>query len=75
MKTYLEGIPCFFKQALFAAGAATDDEQTLSGVVIQQGQAAGTLNLSKIGPLAHAAQGQIRIRDPGAADRVHAVIE
>jgi damage-control phosphatase, subfamily I len=25
MKTYLECIPCFFKQALFAAGAATDD--------------------------------------------------
>jgi uncharacterized protein with ATP-grasp and redox domains len=27
MKTYLECIPCFFKQALFAAGAATSDER------------------------------------------------
>ncbi len=29
MKTYLECIPCFFKQALFAAREATDDERKI----------------------------------------------
>jgi len=33
MKTYLECIPCFFKQALFAARAATDDEAVLKRVL------------------------------------------
>ena len=33
MKTYLECIPCFFKQALFAARAATDDEKKIKEVL------------------------------------------
>ncbi len=33
MRTYLECIPCFFKQALFAARAATDDEAALKRVL------------------------------------------
>lgn len=33
MKTYLECIPCFFKQALFAARAATDDETEVKRVL------------------------------------------
>lgn len=33
MKTYLECIPCFFKQALFAAGEATKDEKKIKQVL------------------------------------------
>jgi uncharacterized protein with ATP-grasp and redox domains len=33
MKTYLECIPCFFKQALFAARAVTDDERDIKRVL------------------------------------------
>ncbi len=33
MKTYLECIPCFMKQALFAARAATEDEKTIKQVL------------------------------------------
>lgn len=33
MKTYLECIPCFFKQALFAARAATKDERKIKRVL------------------------------------------
>ena len=33
MKTYLDCIPCFLKQALFAARAAVDDEETLKEVL------------------------------------------
>lgn len=33
MKTYLECIPCFFKQALFAARAATKDERKVKQVL------------------------------------------
>ncbi len=33
MKTYLECIPCFFKQALFAARAAANDERTIKRVL------------------------------------------
>lgn len=33
MKTYLECIPCFFKQALFAARTATRDEATIKRVL------------------------------------------
>ncbi len=33
MKTYLECIPCFFKQALFAARAATSDERKIKQVL------------------------------------------
>ena len=33
MKTYLECIPCFFKQALFAAKEATDDERKIKRIL------------------------------------------
>ena len=33
MKTYLDCIPCFFKQALFAARAATDDKEKIKQVL------------------------------------------
>lgn len=33
MKTYLECIPCFLKQALFAAGAATTDDRRIKDVL------------------------------------------
>jgi uncharacterized protein with ATP-grasp and redox domains len=33
MKTYLDCIPCFFKQALFAARAAVDDEERIKEVL------------------------------------------
>jgi uncharacterized protein with ATP-grasp and redox domains len=33
MKTYLECIPCFFKQALFAAREATDDERKIKRIL------------------------------------------
>lgn len=33
MKTYLDCIPCFMKQALFAAREATDDERTIKRVL------------------------------------------
>jgi len=33
MKTYLDCIPCFFKQALFAARAALDDEEKIKQVL------------------------------------------
>jgi uncharacterized protein with ATP-grasp and redox domains len=37
MKTYLDCIPCFFKQALFAARAAVDDEETIKKVLDRVG--------------------------------------
>jgi uncharacterized protein with ATP-grasp and redox domains len=37
MKTYLDCIPCFFKQALFAARAAVDDEETIKEVLDRVG--------------------------------------
>jgi uncharacterized protein with ATP-grasp and redox domains len=37
MKTYLDCIPCFFKQALFAARAAVDDEETIKEVLNRVG--------------------------------------
>jgi hypothetical protein len=33
MKTYLDSIPCFVKQALFAARAAVDDETKIKAVL------------------------------------------
>jgi uncharacterized protein with ATP-grasp and redox domains len=33
MKTYIDCIPCFFRQALFAARVALDDEQKIKGVL------------------------------------------
>jgi uncharacterized protein with ATP-grasp and redox domains len=37
MKTYLDCIPCFFKQALFAARTAVDDEETIKEVLNRVG--------------------------------------
>ncbi|MBW2171917.1 MAG: DUF89 family protein [Deltaproteobacteria bacterium] len=37
MKTYLDCIPCFFKQALFAARAAVDNEETIKEVLDRVG--------------------------------------
>ena len=38
MKTYLDCIPCFFKQALFAARAALDDEEKIKQVLDRIGE-------------------------------------
>ena len=37
MKTYLDCIPCFFKQAIFAARAALSDEETIKAVLDRVG--------------------------------------
>jgi len=38
MKTYLDCIPCFLKQALFAARAATDDKEKIKQVLDRVGR-------------------------------------
>jgi damage-control phosphatase, subfamily I len=50
MKTYLDCIPCFFKQALFAARAATKDEKKAKEVLDRVAQLIPTIPLSNSPP-------------------------
>lgn len=50
MKTYLDCIPCFFKQALFAARAAVDDEETIKGVLDKIGTFISSIPLEQSPP-------------------------
>ena len=50
MKTYLDCIPCFFKQALFAARAAVDDEGTIKEVLDKVGMLVSKIPLESSPP-------------------------
>jgi len=50
MRTYLECIPCFFKQALFAARAATSDENKIKKVMDRLGALLPDIPLSSPPP-------------------------
>ncbi len=50
MKTYLDCIPCFFKQALFAARAAIDDEETIKQVLDRIGMLVSEIPLHSSPP-------------------------
>jgi damage-control phosphatase, subfamily I len=50
MKTYLDCIPCFFKQALFAARAATKDEKKAKEVLDRVARLIPTIPLSNSPP-------------------------
>lgn len=45
MKTYLDCIPCFLKQALFAARAAVDDEETIKEVLNRVGSLVSEISM------------------------------
>ncbi len=50
MKTYLDCIPCFFKQALFAARIAVDDEAIVKEVLSRIGQLVSELPMDNTPP-------------------------
>jgi len=50
MKTYLDCIPCFFKQALFAARAAVDDEAKIKEVLDRVGMLVAEIPLDSPPP-------------------------
>jgi uncharacterized protein with ATP-grasp and redox domains len=50
MKTYLDCIPCFFKQALFAARAALDDEKKIKQVLDRIGMLVSEIPLHSSPP-------------------------
>ena len=50
MKTYLDCIPCFFKQALFAARAAVDDEEKIKHVLDRIGMLVSEIPLHSSPP-------------------------
>lgn len=50
MKTYLDCIPCFFKQALFAARAALDDEARIKTVLDKVGMLVSEIPLNSSPP-------------------------
>jgi len=50
MKTYLDCIPCFFRQALFAARAALDDEEKIKGVLDKIGMLVSEIPLHSSPP-------------------------
>jgi len=50
MKTYLDCIPCFFKQALFAARAALDDEEKIKQVLDRIGMLVSEIPLHSSPP-------------------------
>ena len=50
MKTYLDCIPCFFKQALFAARAAIDDEKKIKEVLDRVGTLVSQIPLDSSPP-------------------------
>ena len=50
MKTYLDCIPCFFKQALFAARAALDDEEKIKQVLDRIGELVSEIPLHNSPP-------------------------
>ena len=50
MKTYLDCIPCFFKQALFAARAALDDEAKIKEVLDRVGMLVSEIPLESSPP-------------------------
>lgn len=50
MKTYLDCIPCFFKQALFAARAALDDEEKIKQVLDRIGDLVSEIPLHNSPP-------------------------
>jgi hypothetical protein len=50
MKTYLDCIPCFFKQALFAARAALDDEAKIKAVLDRIGMLVSEIPLNSSPP-------------------------
>jgi uncharacterized protein with ATP-grasp and redox domains len=50
MKTYLDCIPCFFKQALFAARAALDDEERIKQVLDRIGMLVSRIPLHSSPP-------------------------
>ncbi len=50
MKTYLDCIPCFFKQALFAARAALDDEEKIKQVLDRIGDLVSEIPLHSSPP-------------------------
>jgi uncharacterized protein with ATP-grasp and redox domains len=50
MKTYLDCIPCFFRQALFAARAAVRDDQTIKAVLDRVGDLVSEIPLDNSPP-------------------------
>ena len=50
MRTYLDCIPCFFKQALFAARAAVDDEARIKTVLDEIGMLVSQIPLDSSPP-------------------------
>jgi len=50
MKTYLDCIPCFFRQALFAARVALDDEEKIKGVLDRIGMLVSEIPLDSSPP-------------------------
>lgn len=50
MKTYLDCIPCFFKQALFAARVAVDDEARIKAVLDKVGMLVSEIPLNSSPP-------------------------
>ena len=50
MKTYLDCIPCFFKQALFAARVALDDEEKIKKVLDRIGELVSEIPLHSYPP-------------------------
>ncbi|MDY6836958.1 MAG: ARMT1-like domain-containing protein [Thermodesulfobacteriota bacterium] len=50
MKTYLDCIPCFFKQALFAARKAVDDEEKIKAVLDRVGMLVSKIPLESSPP-------------------------
>jgi uncharacterized protein with ATP-grasp and redox domains len=50
MKTYLDCIPCFFKQALFAARAALNDEARVKEVLDRIGMLVSVIPLNSSPP-------------------------
>lgn len=50
MKTYLDCIPCFFKQALFAARAAVNDDETIKAVLDRVGDLVSDIPLENSPP-------------------------
>jgi len=77
MKTYLDCIPCFFRQVLQAARAATDDENLHKKVLDELGRALGRIDLESSPPeIADVVYATVReitgVEDPYAASKEEA---
>ncbi len=74
MRTYLDCIPCFFRQALQAARAATDDENVHKQVLVELGSELADISLDDSPPeIAGRVYARVRevtgIEDPYAAEK------